>query len=266
MIELYQFELSHYAEKVRFILDYKGLDYRKVEVTPGVGQIEVFQLSGQPQVPVLKDEGTVIADSTAIAEFLDRKYPEKPVIPTEGAIRGQVLILEQWADNIFGMNARKGLLISSTQNPVFRTAFLPSATPDVIKNLVNSLPSLDFLGNLGAPVGLSTDRAKDTLRQNLSWLCSILAEQPYLVGDQPTIADFAVAGLSMYIKFPTGNYLNLPDAVLGQGVPGIADNPLFETFWTWRDRLYHDFRKGSTSVPFPNNGGDSSRPTSISID
>ena len=38
MIELYQFELSHYCEKIRLILDYKGLEYRKVEVTPGVGQ------------------------------------------------------------------------------------------------------------------------------------------------------------------------------------------------------------------------------------
>ncbi|MEB3293999.1 MAG: glutathione S-transferase family protein [Synechococcales bacterium] len=266
MIELYQFELSHYAEKVRFILDYKGLEYRKVEVTPGVGQIEVFQLSGQRQVPVLKDEGTVIADSTAIAEFLDRKYPEKPVIPTEGCIRGQALILEQWADEVFSSNARKGLLVSSTQNPVFRTAFLPTATPDLLKNLVNALPSLDFLGNLAAPVGLSADRVKDDLRQNLSWLCSILAEQPYLVGNQPTIADFAVAGLSLYIKFPTGNYLDLPAAVQGQGVPGIADNSLFDPFWNWRDRLYHDFRKGSTVVTFPTDGGGASRPTSISID
>ena len=39
MLELYQFELSQYSEKVRLILDYKGLEYRKIEVTPGVGQI-----------------------------------------------------------------------------------------------------------------------------------------------------------------------------------------------------------------------------------
>ena len=53
MLELYQFELSQFSEKVRFILDYKGLEYRKIEVTPGVGQIDVFKMSGQPKVPVL---------------------------------------------------------------------------------------------------------------------------------------------------------------------------------------------------------------------
>ena len=41
MIELYQFEISSYAEKVRFVLDYKGLDYKKVEVLPAIGQVEI---------------------------------------------------------------------------------------------------------------------------------------------------------------------------------------------------------------------------------
>ena len=92
MLELYQFEMSHYAEKIRLILDYKGLDYRKIEVTPGVGQIELYQLSGQRQVPVLKDGSEIIADSTAIAEYLDKKYPDKPLIPSEPKQKGSVSI------------------------------------------------------------------------------------------------------------------------------------------------------------------------------
>lgn len=266
MIELYQFEISSYAEKIRFVLDYKGLNYKKVEVLPAIGQVEVFKLSGQRQVPVLKDEGTVIADSTSIAEFLDRKYSDKPVIPTDLKTRGQVMLMEQWADEIFGINARKGLILSMSQNPSFRSALLPSTTPDVLKNLVNSIPSLDFLGNLGASVGMSPDKIKDEIRQNLSWLCGILSDQPYLTGSEPTLADFTVAALSMYIKFPSGNYIDLPESVKGKGVLGIADNPLYDTFWTWRDKLYSDFRK--ISVPSTLNSGNASAsgPTSISID
>lgn len=266
MIELYQFEMSSYAEKIRLILDYKGLDYKKVEVTPAIGQVEVFKISGQRQVPVLKDEGTVIADSTAIAEFLDRKYSDKPIIPADPKLRGQVMLLEQWADDVFGINARKGLLLSMTQNPSFRSAVLPNATPDLVKTFVNSMPSLDFLGNLGAPIGMSSDKIKDEIRQNLSWLCGILSEQPYLTGNEPTLADFAIAGLSMYIKFPTGNYIDIPESVKGQGVPGIADNSLYDTFWTWRDKLYSDFRKTSIPTSLSGSNGGSSRPTSINID
>jgi glutathione S-transferase len=266
MIELYQFELSSYAEKIRLVLDYKGLEYKKVEVTPAIGQVEVFQMSGQRQVPVIKDDGTVIADSTAIAEFLDRKYSDKPVIPADGKHRAQVMLMEQWADEVFGIHARKGLILSMSQNPSFRSALLPSATPDILKNLVSAIPSLDFLGNLGASVGMSPDKVKDEIRQNLSWLCGILSEQPYLTGSEPTLADFTVAGLSMYIKLPTGNYIDVPDSVKGEGVPGIADNPLYEVFWTWRDKLYSDFRKTSVPSSFPSSNGGSNRPTSISID
>ena len=37
----------------------KGLSFREVEVTPGIGQLAVFRLSGQRQVPVLVDGDTV---------------------------------------------------------------------------------------------------------------------------------------------------------------------------------------------------------------
>jgi glutathione S-transferase len=126
MLELHQFEASHYAEKVRLILDYKGLAYKKVEVVPGIGQLELFQKTGQRQVPVLKDGDTYIADSTAIAEYLDRRYPDKPVIPTEPKQKALCMIMEQWADEVLGMDARKGLISSISQNPSFRNAFLPS--------------------------------------------------------------------------------------------------------------------------------------------
>jgi glutathione S-transferase len=264
MLELHQFEASHYAEKVRLILDYKGLEYKKVDVVPGIGQLELFQKTGQRQVPVLKDGETMISDSTAIAEYLDRRYPDKPVIPSDPKQKALCMLLEQWADEVFGINARKGLISCISQNPNFRTAFLPDVTPAPVKTFLNGLP-VNLLGNLGAPVGLGADTIRETLKSDLRYLSAILANHPYLLGNEPTLADFAVAGLSMYVKVPAGNYLNLPAAVKGEGVPGVADSPEFEAFWAWRDKFYSDFRKaGAVSVSIPASGGD--RPTSISID
>lgn len=265
MLELYQFEMSHYVEKVRLILDYKGLPYRKIEVTPGIGQIELFQLSGQRKVPVLKDGSEIIADSTAIAEYLDRKYPEKPIIPSDPKLRGQVLLIEQWADESLGLNARKGLIGSLSQNQNFRAAVLPSSTPDILKNLVSAIPS-DLLGVLGSGVGMGPDAVKEAiadLKRSFTALSYILIDQPYLVGDSPTLADFAVAGLSMYAKFPTGAYLDIPESLKGQGVAGIADVSIFDPFFNWRDKLYADFRKASIGSYTPPSG---SAPTSINID
>lgn len=263
MLELYQFEMSHYAEKVRLILDYKGLEYRKINVTPGIGQLELVRMSGQRQVPVLKDGNEVIADSTAIAEYLDKQYPEKPIIPSDPKLRGLCLIMEQWADESIGLNARKCLLGAISQDQNFRTAVLPSALPDFLKNLVGSVPG-DFFSALGYGVGLGPDTvhaAREAIKRDLASLCFILMEQDYLVTDHPTLADFAVAGLTMYLKFPADQYLGIPTELKGKGVPGIADIGTFEPFFTWRDKLYSDFRK-----PLTTPGASGAGPTSINID
>lgn len=266
MIELYQFELSHYVEKIRLILDYKGLEYRKINVTPGIGQIELFQMSGQRQVPVLKDGSEVIGDSTAIAEYLDRKYPEKPLFPSDLKQKGLCLQMEQWADESIGLNARKALIGAISKNQNFRTAVLPNSTPDILKSVVSSIPS-DFFSVLGLGVGMGPDAVKHAeaeLKHSLTALCFILKEQPYLVGDEPTLADFAVAGLTMYIKFPKGPYLDIPQGLKDQGVPGIADVGTFEPFFTWRDKLYTDFRKTFSNAGY--SSSSDSAPTSINID
>ncbi|MEB3357557.1 MAG: glutathione S-transferase family protein [Synechococcales bacterium] len=263
MIELYQFELSHYSEKVRFLLDYKGLAYRKIEVTPGIGQLDVFRLSGQRQVPVIKDGAEVIADSTAIALYLEKTYPDRPLIPTDAQQRGLCLLMEEWADESMGLNARKAMLGAFNQNPDFRTAALPRSTPDLVKSLVNAVPH-EALDVLGMGIGLGPDAikaARKAIEQNLEALTLLLANRSYLITDHPTLADFAVAGTSMYIKFPAGTYLDIPDALRGRGVPGLADNPAYAAFWEWRDRLYTDYRL-ATPVP----GGTASAPTSIKIE
>ena len=263
MLELYQFELSQYSEKVRLILDYKQLEYRKIEVTPGVGQIELLQKSGSRTVPVLKDGSTYIADSTEIAFYLERKYPERPILPEDPLTKGQCLLIEEWADESIGLKGRKAFIGALNQNQSFRTSVLPKETPDLVKTLVKAIPG-EVLDVLGTGVGFGGDAVKMAqkgLKQDLEALCLILQERPYLLGDSPTLADLAVAGLSILLKFPEDSYLDIPEALKGKGIPGLADNIVFEPFFAWRDRLYADYRVSSNS---PKANG--SAPTSINIE
>lgn len=264
MLELYQFEASHYSEKVRLILDYKQLPYTKIEVAPGVGQIDLFRLSGQLQVPVLKDGAEIIPDSTAIALYLDQKYPERPVIPSNPRQKGLCLMMEAWADESIGLNARRAMVGAFKQHPNFRTALLPASTPDLLRNLVGAVPS-DLLNVLGTGVGFGPDDIKQAaaiLRQNLKALCLLLETSPYLASDAPTLADFAVAGLSMYLKFPASRYVDLPVAICDKGVPGLADDAAYEAFFQWREQLYADFRQVLPETVSVSSSG----PSRISID
>lgn len=221
-----------------------------------------MQLSGQRRVPVLKDGDVVVSDSTEIAFYLERKYPEPALLPDSPRDRGLCLLIEEWADESIGLKARQALVGAFNKNENFRTSVLPAETPDFLKTLVGALPG-DVLDILGAGVGFGGEAVKaaqNSLKQDLEALCLMLQDSPYLIGDRPTLADLTVAGLSILLKFPDGNYLDIPPALKGKGIPGLADSSFFEPFFIWRDRLYRDFRKTGTS------SSTSGEPTTIDID
>jgi glutathione S-transferase len=262
MLKLHQFEACPYCEKVRLILDYKQLPYERIEVTPGLGQMDLWQQSGQTQVPVLQDGDAFIPDSTAIARYLDATYPERPLLPAEPHPRGLCLALEDWADAALGPNSRTVTMAALVQHSNFRMAALPDTTPDWAKTLVGALPG-EFIGLFGASLGgIRPDPVKTAhlaVQQALAALCLMLSENAYLLGEQPTLADFAVAGMTLALKVPDHQYVDLPTGLCGQGIPGLADDANYQPFFDWRDRLYIDYRQPRTQA-----SGDT--PTPITID
>ena len=229
MLELHQFRHSAFCEKVRLVLAAKRRDYSVVEVVPGVGQLELYRLSGQRQVPVLVDGPEVIADSTAIALHLEARHPQPALLPVDPAERAQVRLLEDWADTTLAAGARLALVQAAAADPVLRTALLPEATPDGLRSLVGALP-----GGLLAGLGQVVDQgALQELRSNLEQLTVLVQAQPYLVGSALSLADLAVAGQLSLLKFPASAGAPLA----GRGVPGLADDPQLAPLFAWRDRI-----------------------------
>ncbi len=76
-ITLYSFPLSGHAHRVTLLLSLLGLPYRRVDVDLRGGehkQPPFLTLNAFGQVPVLEDEGAVIADSNAILVYLAKRY------------------------------------------------------------------------------------------------------------------------------------------------------------------------------------------------
>ena len=63
---LYQFPLSHFCEKARWLLDHKELDYNAQNLIPGVHRAFAKLKTGQNKLPILRDQDQWIADSTQI--------------------------------------------------------------------------------------------------------------------------------------------------------------------------------------------------------
>ena len=66
MITLYQFRHSAFCLKTRMALHAKKLKYRVEEISPGIGQFEIFKISGQKQVPIIVDDNNQIISETDI--------------------------------------------------------------------------------------------------------------------------------------------------------------------------------------------------------
>lgn len=78
MIQLYQFPLSHYCEKVRWALDYKRIPYKIKNLLPGPHLLTIKKIAPKTTVPVIVDAGQVVQDSTQIISYLDAREPIKP--------------------------------------------------------------------------------------------------------------------------------------------------------------------------------------------
>lgn len=233
MLELHQFKHSSFCEKVRLVLAAKGLEAKVVEVVPGVGQLELFRLSGQRQVPVLVEGEEVIADSTEIALHLEQRHPLPALLPGDPVERARVLLLEDWADTALSSSCRRALLQAAATNPKLRLALLPDATPSSLRQLVSALPG-GLLGQVSNTLSsLLAPLEARQLHRNLDQLSQLVANRDHLVGTQLSLADLAVVAQLSLLRFPA----TAEGPIAGEGVSGIADNPLFQPLFHWRDRI-----------------------------
>lgn len=109
MRTLYQFPLSNYCEKARWLLDHKELDYVAKNLTPGLHRPFVRYKTSKDTLPMLHDGQVWVADSTEIALYLDGMYPEQAYLRREPEFRMQAVELDQLA-GVIGSHVRRWLL------------------------------------------------------------------------------------------------------------------------------------------------------------
>ncbi len=81
MIRLCGFAASNYYNKVKLALIEKGVPYEEQLVYPSQEE-EMLAESPMGKVPFLKLAQGTLAESQAISEYLEDRYPEQPLYPT----------------------------------------------------------------------------------------------------------------------------------------------------------------------------------------
>ncbi|AHD16018.1 glutathione S-transferase [Pseudomonas sp. FGI182] len=169
-IKLYNFPKSGHAHRIELMLSLLNLPTELVFVDLAKGahkQPDFLALNPFGQVPVIDDNGTVVADSNAILVYLAKKYGNGTWLPEEPAAAARV---QRW--------------LSVAAGPL---AFGPAAA-----RLVTVF---------GA--SFNTDEVITRAHTLLKVIDAELANTPFLVGSTPTIAD--IANYSYIAHAPEGN-------------------------------------------------------------
>ena len=142
---LWHIPLSHYNEKVRWALDYKGIAHRRRVLGPDY-LIRAWRATGQGKLPILWLDGQAIADSTRIIAALEERYPEPPLYPHDAAARRRALALEDDLDETLGPALRAAIVTPLFRNdPDIALRVLTTGMPDkayqTLRPLLRIFPS-----------------------------------------------------------------------------------------------------------------------------
>ncbi len=93
-MKLYTYHRNSAGERVRIGLNLKGLPYEYVSV-PTLGDAAYRAVNPQGLMPALEVDGRVIAQSTAILEYIEERYPEPKLLPGDPILRAEARAFAQ---------------------------------------------------------------------------------------------------------------------------------------------------------------------------
>ena len=197
MRTLYQFPLSHFCEKARWLLDHKELEYVAHNLIPGVHRAFAQLKTGQNRLPILRDQDRWIADSTEIALYLDEVYPEHSLLRADLQQRELALEINQQATEL-GMHVRRWGLAHTLSQSEESLDILIGEKGYLRQFEKYSKPFIKALLSKGYQ--LNADKVAES-KQRMDALIELLNQRlienhgRYFVGERLGLADIAVCSM-----------------------------------------------------------------------
>ncbi len=191
-LTLYEEPFSHWCVKARKILDYKRLPYASRRVGYH-DKRELLAATGQDYVPALVDGATVVPWPD-VPDYLENRAPSPTLHP--GGTRALGRVIEDWA------HQRLEELVWRTCVPEMEATF----EDDLERWVFVEMQTLKR-GPLELVRARRAEFEADRDAQ-LARLEDLLAGRPFLLGDAPGLADFAVYGAVFPLRYAG---LALPD-------------------------------------------------------
>jgi glutathione S-transferase len=197
-VVLHQFLYSHYNEKARWALTWKGVAHERRSYLPGPHMPAIRRLSGQAQTPVLVWDGEVIAGSAAIIDTLEARVPERPLLPEDPDARAEVDALRRYFDDDVGPAVRTALFSAMIADGGYICRMFSEGKSPLVRGLYRATfplaRGLIARGN-GVTDPANVERAFEISAQALDRVAERAGRSGQLVGEAFSAADLTAAAL-----------------------------------------------------------------------
>jgi glutathione S-transferase len=206
---LWHIQISHYSEKVRWALKFKGIDHARRAPLPGTHIPIALAMTRGAQItfPVMQIDGRTVGDSTAIIGALEERYPEPPLYPADPEERARALELEDYFDEQLGPYTRFIAFHELTNEPEI---FAEVASQVVPRPLSRAKPLVGAYARAftSARFGVRDRDKAAVAREKIAAALDRLEEElganggDYLVGERFSVADLTAASLFYPVVLP----------------------------------------------------------------
>ena len=155
MMTLYSGSTDPYSHRCRIVLYEKDMDFEVIDVDMHNKPEEIASISPTGKMPVLVERDLILTESNIINEYIDERFPHPQLMPPDPVMR-----------------ARARLVLFNFEQDLFSH----------VNTLEHSLSK-------------ASDKARAEIRDSLSQLTPILTKQKYLMNDEFSMLDVAIAPL-----------------------------------------------------------------------
>ncbi len=155
MMILYSGTACPFSQRCRIVLFEKGMDFEIKDVDMHDKSDEIAAMNPYNQLPILVERDLTLYESNIINEYIDERFPHPQLMPADPVMR-----------------ARARLFLHNFERDLF------SQLPDI----VNGTPKV-------------AEKARAIVRDNLTQIAPIFNKQKYMLGDDYSMLDVAIAPL-----------------------------------------------------------------------
>ena len=155
MMTLYSGTTDPYSHRCRIVLFEKGMDFQVIDVDLANKPEDLAVINPHNTVPVVVERDLVLEQANIINEYIDERFPHPQLMPADPVMR-----------------ARARLFLHNFEEQLF-----------------------DHIKDLESDNQKAADKARATIRDNLTQIVPLFSKQEYILGDEFSMLDVAIAPL-----------------------------------------------------------------------